>query len=442
MVSLTLNRMHYNRRIARPLIYIPRHLGGLEFGSLTTIQGAGKILLLRHLRTPGQPHDLLTVALDRFQYMAGVSFDIMEKPQQIIPYLEGIWLPTARDYLALINGSMKITGLKIQQIERHGDQHIMDAALSSNVLQRHELKYINYCRLYLQMLTISDMRNAEGNKLADGVRSGRRTNTQSYSILEEPNQVRPNNQVWGIWRRFLQSICNTKDKLLKPLGPWFNRMSTQRRWHNYYCLTKNVLHRQSDTGKYTTHRRLRFRVFSLTPSADPTDESTDIPIPIDVNTITDGLLTSRYQQEAYTSRTEPANKPSFQEYLLQQPEHKSSLFSHFDFLAGSTHEVCSCITSLRNTLLVTDGGATQDYGSFGWVLGLSNGTRLAQGSGVVFGHDPKSYRAEAYGAKAGSLLLMHLFRYCDHKLQDDNDGFTYYCDNEGLIMKLQVFCKY
>ena len=62
----------------------------------------------------------------------------------------------------------------------------------------------------------------------------------------------------------------------------------------------------------------------------------------------------------------------------------------------------------------------------------------------MYGHDPKSYRAEAHGAKAGALFLMHLFRFFDHTLPDadNDDGFQYYCDNEGLLKKLEVFRKY
>ena len=443
MVSLTLNRMRYNKRTARTLIFGPRNLGGLEFGSLATIQGAGKlILLLRHLRTPGQPQELLIVALDRFQYMAGVGFDIMEKPSRKLPHIEGVWLPTARDYLASIDGSMKITGIKIQPLERQGDQYIMDIALKSRLITPCEIKYINYCRLYLQMLTISDMCNAEGTALAEGILTGNRHNDQSYSILEEPHQERPNETVWGIWRRFLRTICYDKDILMKPLGPWFARISTRRRWRNYYTPGKDILHRQNDDGGFTAHSRIRFRVFSSLPSTDDIDDPETIPVPIDTFQMTDGWRIARYQQEEWRSQTSPPDAISFQEYIQNLPEHESTILEHFDLLAGNTRDVCTQIVALRDTLLVTDGGAARDYGSFGWVLGLSNGTRLAQGWGVVHGHDPKSYRAEAHGAKAGSLFLMHLFRYCEHCLSSTDNGFHYYCDNEGLIKKLAVFRKY
>jgi hypothetical protein len=78
-----------------------------------------------------------------------------------------------------------------------------------------------------------------------------------------------------------------------------------------------------------------------------------------------------------------------------------------------------------------DGGAMDDYGSFGWVVSTKEGDRLATGSGSVFGSDPRSYRAEGHGAKAGTLFIIHCFRYCNVPIPPGQ--FTVYCDNQGLL---------
>jgi hypothetical protein len=98
--------------------------------------------------------------------------------------------------------------------------------------------------------------------------------------------------------------------------------------------------------------------------------------------------------------------------------------------------------SLPDILLVSDGGAKDEYGSYGWVLGLSDGTRLVHGFGTVYGHNPNSYRAEGYEAKAGALFLWHLFQYCKCPISDaaeEAGGFQFLCNNEGLLKKLIVF---
>jgi hypothetical protein len=64
IVSLTLNQMHHSKRTARVLVCGPQQFGGLEFGTLETKWGAGKlILLICHLCTPGQPHEFPPIVL-------------------------------------------------------------------------------------------------------------------------------------------------------------------------------------------------------------------------------------------------------------------------------------------------------------------------------------------------------------------------------------------
>jgi hypothetical protein len=106
-------------------------------------------------------------------------------------------------------------------------------AMAIQGLSPGHIKMINYCRLYLQVLTLSDICNAEGTQLVAGMSQGNRNRDQSYSILEEPLQERPNAVSWGIWRRFLQHMCYDNYRLLQPLGPWYARLSTRRRWPCY-----------------------------------------------------------------------------------------------------------------------------------------------------------------------------------------------------------------
>jgi hypothetical protein len=75
ITALTLNRLGYPKLLSHTVVFGSCLYGGLEFASLDTTQGAGKIqLLLRHFRTPGQPHDIALVVVDRFQYMRVLAF--------------------------------------------------------------------------------------------------------------------------------------------------------------------------------------------------------------------------------------------------------------------------------------------------------------------------------------------------------------------------------
>jgi hypothetical protein len=62
-------------------------------------------------------------------------------------------------------------------------------------------------------------------------------------------------------------------------------------------------------------------------------------------------------------------------------------------------------------MLVTDGGATDNMGTFGWITGTTNGLRFAAGSNPVFEVDLHSYRAETYGCHSGMTFVQLAFRF-------------------------------
>jgi hypothetical protein len=129
----------------------------------------------------------------------------------------------------------------IQPLQRQGDKYIMDVVLASNLFQAREVKFLNYCRLYLQVLTLSDMYNAQGDALAVGIYDGYRSHTQSRSTLLEPFQERPNSQVWPLWRRFLRHITTDGCWVYDPLGQWQAGLSTRRQWPSYYSATLRLM---------------------------------------------------------------------------------------------------------------------------------------------------------------------------------------------------------
>jgi hypothetical protein len=162
-------------------------------------------------------------------------------------------------------------------------------------------------------------------------------------------------------------------------------------------------------------------------------------IPVDISDIDDGWYMFDPMVPAPTL-DQTVQFPSFREYLQELPDHQSLLLQRYEICCESIYDVCAKLQSLSGVILVSDGGALDDCGSYGWVISLSDGTRLARGSGSVFGYDPRSYRAEGHGAKAGTLFMIHCFKYCD--LPIPAGQFRFYCDNEGLIKKLEYLRSY
>ena len=163
MVVTTLKKMGYNSQMSRAVTYGPSKYGGLAFHDLRIKQGVKSVrLLMRHLFFPGQPQQMALITLDRLQHNSGLGTYLLKHPHVYAPHLEGLSIPQIRKFLHSIAGSLQIADLTIQPLQRNNDYYIMDAVISSRALSASEISRINYCRLFLQILTVSDMTNATG----------------------------------------------------------------------------------------------------------------------------------------------------------------------------------------------------------------------------------------------------------------------------------------
>jgi hypothetical protein len=111
-----------------------------------------------------------------------------------------------------------IIDIMIQPLQRALDYYIMDEAVHCSGLLPSEIRWINYCRLYLKIVTVSNMTNVTSNQLASGIRQGLHLWSQSKSKLQEIHQERPNEASWTIWRRFLNTFSNFHGYLFQPLA--------------------------------------------------------------------------------------------------------------------------------------------------------------------------------------------------------------------------------
>jgi hypothetical protein len=111
---------------------------------------------------------MLLLTLDQLQHNSGLGSFLLEEPDVPAPHLEGFWIKQICTFLKQIDGSLQIADLTIQPLQHERDYYIMDAAVSLPDFSPAAICQINYCRLYLQILTISDMTNATGTRLAPG----------------------------------------------------------------------------------------------------------------------------------------------------------------------------------------------------------------------------------------------------------------------------------
>jgi len=185
-------------------------------------QGLAKIeTLIKHWRSPNTEAEAhVRIALQWNQYTAGTGVPILEDHQSI-PHLETVWYPDLRNFLSENKIKIKVDHPGIVPHQREGDSHIMDHILATKRFTKGQLLRINYCRLYLNAHTISDIATACGRFLCPSLLKGNLDPIDRNWKANHPIQEKPNAASWKIWNRACTMIClDRRRKTIRPLGQW------------------------------------------------------------------------------------------------------------------------------------------------------------------------------------------------------------------------------
>ena len=88
-------------------------------------------------------------------------------------------------------------------LQRHGDALLVEVFMNAEVDQ-DILKWLNWCRMYLQVTTVADICTADGKYIRRAVWEGRRERLWQQRY-QWPRTVRPANCHWDTWRDVLTS---------------------------------------------------------------------------------------------------------------------------------------------------------------------------------------------------------------------------------------------
>jgi hypothetical protein len=103
-----------------------------------------------------------------------------------------------RTFLAVFNATIEVDEPGIPPKQRHGDEYIMDMILDSGQFTKAQIRRLNYCRLYLQAVTVSDITDANGIALDQSKRRGDSSFQSSTTTLLQVNQARPSSVEWTL----------------------------------------------------------------------------------------------------------------------------------------------------------------------------------------------------------------------------------------------------
>jgi hypothetical protein len=162
----------------------------------------------------------------------------------------------------------------------------MDLVLASDSFTDHEVCLINFCCLYLQAITLSDICLADGITLDQSMLRGKPDTNSSTSKWIHVNQARPDKPTWKIWRRAC-SLWSYQNRLYHPLGDWMPADKLRRQWPIYYDYetSERFVHQTTGYTRCVSTNPIRFSPISViqwvpTPTSIPvtarlTIQSTD-----------------------------------------------------------------------------------------------------------------------------------------------------------------------
>jgi hypothetical protein len=217
-LAVFLPKVHVNRNTARSIVHGPFSLGGLAIPNLYTLQGIDKLnMFLGHLRLQDETGQLIAIDLGYIQLITGATkFFLQEDPKKYNWVSRG-WITSLWEFMHKAEIVVDYPRQWLPMLSRRHDIHLLPY-FQANGLKDKEITLLNMCRLYLKVITLSDITSADGTYILPEAKCGSPIQGRS-SNLEWPEQGRPPKRAWSLWPQSLSTL-EYRGKLIQPLGAW------------------------------------------------------------------------------------------------------------------------------------------------------------------------------------------------------------------------------
>ena len=415
-MAIIFARCGYNRNTKREILYGPLELGGANFRHLHVQQGVGQVTtFIRHWRLNSTAGQLLKIAVSWFQLQAGTSTPILEDVGTILPHLESNWIGSLRTFMAEHRMQLQLDESFIPAPQRLYDVHLMDVIIQSMKFTAAEIRRLNYCRLYLKAVTLSDLSSLSGEFMDPDKLKGQFSLNSSRTHGPCIHQERPSDNEWRLWRKMCKLLfCNPSGKLFEALTYWTVPVTQQRQQHPAYFETQYLcdgdailwIRVQNEYIRCTQTRNPR--LYKETSQARQWKDIPDAAHPAEAILVSPDLWQITYDSSTYLP-VQPRPAATFDQYVSRLPTWEVDLLTHFEF---PQDPFTASLHLAQGVRAVSDGSVWDDnQGAYGWTISTDRGERTAYGMGPARGAQVDSYRAEAYGMLATLCFLRRLAEY-------------------------------
>ena len=394
------------------------------------------LVLLRHWRKDSQAGQLSRIALAWFQVQAGVSFPLLEYPSRPVPQLESKWISSMRDFLAKINAAIVIDDFVPPAPQRLHDFVIMNVIHASGAFNNAEIRRLNYCCLYLQAETASDLTTGvAGDRLDPSKLRGTWSLQGSRHHGNAIYQDRPEGKTWALWRKANKLWSTKQGNLHQPLGDWIMNTIHGHRQRHFSYWARHFLWTRVDLGYVRCEPKEGGPIFRESDIIQKWEQIPPDATPMEAELLSPGRW--KWTAATYFLVQGIHHVGTFSAFVETLPAWEQELLAHTKM---ATDAYAVGIALEHGIRAVSDGSEWfQTQGSFGWILSSDLGERLATGMGPARSSRPNSYRSEGYGMLALLCQLQHLAEYI--QLHEPWHGVIA-TDSKSLIDKVRGPCHH
>ena len=279
------------------------------------------------------------------------------------------------------------------------------------------LRRLNACRIYLQVVTLSDICDAAERIILDDYLRGH-INQDRQSTFQWPRQPRPNQRAWETWRDTILRIYArpSSHRLVHNLGTWSAR--SHQKWKWFYDIVNKIVYRR-DGNIYTQYTkdpsmRLPTRTegtwFQKVGIARTVDKQYLCLCTVTRRTTSHLLLTS-YHAEHELTMSPPVHRPPLE---LLIPSQYTMMLTYSDNDDGRT-----LATKLQQQggKLVGDGSYERinDHGGMAFIIETTDELTRAvnllpvpSNNMTITRHSNDPYRCELFSLYMGLLMIQTL----------------------------------
>ncbi|CAJ1953065.1 unnamed protein product [Cylindrotheca closterium] len=246
ILQASLHKAGVCRSFPRVVVFAPLKYQGLGIPHPFALQVFHHLsVLMRHSANRTKTGQYLEANLQSHQLETGISFPLLQQePTNTGILASETWLKRVWIELDSLGIRVEISSppLSLHCVD---DRLLMDVFIDA-LVDQEDLLWLNWCRQYLQVTTLSELTTADGCSLTAASLAGQPSGhfVTSYNW---PQTRHPDPSHCDLWRRVLSQAVlrpySRRRRLLQPLGPWSDLLD---RWTWLFSRTALILFHRTD----------------------------------------------------------------------------------------------------------------------------------------------------------------------------------------------------